>query len=93
MSTTTDISIPRLRTEINGSVVAPGDREYDDARTVFYGGIDRRPSVIVRVADAGDVACVIALARETGLELALRSGGHRHRGSLDDRGWDRPRSS
>jgi FAD/FMN-containing dehydrogenase len=76
MSTTTDISIPRLRTEINGSVVAPGDREYDDARTVFYGGIARRPAAIVRVADASDVARVIALARETGLELAVRSGGH-----------------
>ena len=76
MSTTTDISIPRLRTELNGHVVARGDHEFDDARAVFYGGIDRRPAVIVRVADASDVAHVIALARETGLELAVRSGGH-----------------
>jgi FAD/FMN-containing dehydrogenase len=43
---------------------------------VFYGGIDRRPAVIVRAADADDVSRVIALARETGLELAIRSGGH-----------------
>jgi FAD/FMN-containing dehydrogenase len=76
VSTTTDISIPRLRDGLNGQVVAPGDPEYDEARTVFYGGIDRRPAVLVRVADAGDVARVIALARETGLELAVRSGGH-----------------
>jgi FAD/FMN-containing dehydrogenase len=76
MSTTTDISIPRLRSELSGHIVAPGDPEYDDARTVFYGGIDRRPAAIVRVADAGDVARVIAHARETGLELAVRSGGH-----------------
>jgi FAD/FMN-containing dehydrogenase len=76
MSTTTDISIQRLRGELNGHVVAPGDSEYEDARAVFYGGIDRRPAVIARVADAGDVAHVIALARETGLELAVRSGGH-----------------
>jgi FAD/FMN-containing dehydrogenase len=76
MSTTTEISIPRLRTELNGHVVAPGDPEYDDARTVFYGGIDRRPAAIARVADASDVSRVVALARETGLELAVRSGGH-----------------
>ncbi|MGH2492872.1 MAG: FAD-binding oxidoreductase, partial [Candidatus Limnocylindria bacterium] len=50
--------------------------EYDAARTVFRGGVDKRPALIVRVADAEDVARVIALARETGLELAVRSGGH-----------------
>lgn len=60
----------------SGRVIAPDDPEYDQARTVFLGGIDRRPTVIVRVADAADVAKVIALARETGLELAVRSGGH-----------------
>src|SRR5215211_650975 len=45
-------------------------------RAVFYGGIDRRPALIVRVADATDVSRVVALARESGLELAVRSGGH-----------------
>ena len=40
------------------------------------GGIDRRPAAIVRVADAADVSSVVALARETGMELAVRSGGH-----------------
>jgi FAD/FMN-containing dehydrogenase len=73
---TTEISIPKLRLELNGRVVARGDNEYDAARTVFYGGFDRRPAVIVRAADAADVARVVELARETGLELALRSGGH-----------------
>ena len=57
-------------------MIAPEDADYDAARTVVYGGIDRRPAVIVRVADADDVRRVIALARETGLELAVRSGGH-----------------
>jgi FAD/FMN-containing dehydrogenase len=74
--TTTDISIPKLRRELSGPVVAPGDTEYDDARTLFYGGFDRRPAVIVRAADAADVARVIELTRETGLPLAVRSGGH-----------------
>src|SRR5687768_147167 len=45
-------------------------------RAVFYSGIDRRPALILRVADATDVSRVIALARESGLELAVRSGGH-----------------
>lgn len=72
----TILSIPQLRAAFNGRVIAPGDDRYDQARTVFYGGIDRRPAVIVRATDATDVARVISFARETGLELAIRSGGH-----------------
>jgi FAD binding domain/Berberine and berberine like len=72
----TTISIPQLRAAFNGRVIAPGDAGYDQARTIFYGGFDRRPAVIVRVADATDVSRVVSLARETGLELAVRSGGH-----------------
>lgn len=70
------LSIPQLHAVLNGRVIAPDDAQYDQARTVFYGGIDRRPAVIVRAADATDVSRVISLARETGLELAIRSGGH-----------------
>lgn len=70
------LSIPQLRAEFKGQVVAPDDKEYDQARTVFYGGFDRRPSAIIRVADTKDVMRAVTLARETGLELAIRSGGH-----------------
>ena len=70
------ISIPELRLAIQGRVIAPDDAGYDEARTVFYGGIDRHPAVIVRPKDAGEVAYVVSLARESGLELAIRSGGH-----------------
>ena len=69
-------SISELRALFNGRVIAPGDPGYDQARTVFVGGIDRRPAAIIRVADAGDVARVVSLARENRLELAVRSGGH-----------------
>jgi FAD/FMN-containing dehydrogenase len=70
------ISTPQLAEDILGSVIVPDDPGYDDARTVFYGGVDRRPALIVRAAGADDVARVIALARESGVELAVRSGGH-----------------
>ncbi len=70
------LSIAQLRAELKGQVIAPDDAAYDAARTVFVGGIDRRPAAIVRVADAEDVSRVVALARATGLELAIRSGGH-----------------
>jgi FAD/FMN-containing dehydrogenase len=70
------LSIPQLAEDFTGRVISPDDPDYDTARTVFLGSIDRRPAAIVRVADAADVARAIALARESGLELAIRSGGH-----------------
>ena len=66
----------RLTKDIEGRVIAPGDPDYDDARAVFYGGFDRRPAAIARVASDADVVRVIAEAHDTGLELAVRSGGH-----------------
>jgi FAD/FMN-containing dehydrogenase len=70
------LSIPQARDLFHGRVIGPNDPGYDEARTVFYGGIDRRPAVIVRVAHATDVSQAVSLAHETGLELAVRSGGH-----------------
>ena len=70
------LSIEQLRSEFTGQVIAPDDAEYDKARTLFYGGMDRRPAVIIRVKDADEVVRVVKLARETGLPLAVRSGGH-----------------
>ena len=69
-------SIARLRSEIRGRVIAPDDADYDTARTTFLGGVDPRPAVIVKVADTTDVQAVVGLARQTGLQLAVRSGGH-----------------
>jgi FAD/FMN-containing dehydrogenase len=75
-SSSSSLSIPSLRAALNGRVIAPEDAGYDEARTVFLGGIDRRPAVIIRPGDAADVARVVTLARESGLPLAVRSGGH-----------------
>src|SRR3954464_2530358 len=78
--TTSDIPLSDLRAELNGNVIAPEDPGYDDARGVFFTGFDRRPAVIVRAGDASDVSRVVNLARETGAELAVRSGGHSRAG-------------
>jgi FAD/FMN-containing dehydrogenase len=66
----------RLAAAVDGRIITPGDAAYDGARSIFYGGFDRRPAVIARPTDASDVSQVVSLARETGLELAVRSGGH-----------------
>jgi FAD/FMN-containing dehydrogenase len=81
-----ELSIDRLRDAVKGAVIGPDDSDYDAMRSVIYGGIDPRPAVIVRVADAADIAAVIDVARETGLPLAVRSGGHSGAGhsTVDD---------
>lgn len=75
-STRSALPIPQLRAELDGRVIAPEDSGYDAARTVFYGGIDRRPAVIVRPSNPDEVARVVRLAAESGQELAVRGGGH-----------------
>ena len=86
MTTTVTPDLDALRSSIRGTVVVPGDERYEAARQLFLGSIDRHPAVIVEVADAADVARTIAFARETGLPLAVRSGGHGAAGfaSYDD---------
>jgi FAD binding domain/Berberine and berberine like len=80
-------SIPDLRGVLSGQVITPDDAGYDRARTIFYGGFDQRPAAIVRVTDAADISQVVSIARDTGLELAVRSGGHSGAGhSLTDGG-------
>jgi len=69
-------TISGLRAALKGRVITPGDADYDQARTVVPGTIDRRPALIVRVANADDVSQVVSFARENEVELAVRSGGH-----------------
>lgn len=71
-----DQSITGLRTITKGRVITPDDAEYQAARTIFYGGINSQPGAIVRAVDAHDVASVVSFAHDSGLELAIRSGGH-----------------
>lgn len=69
-------SIPDLQKRIRGRIVLSEEARYDEYRTVYHGGIDRHPAVIVRAADVRDIQQVISLARETGSELSIYSGGH-----------------
>jgi len=73
--TTAALSLPDLRTRFAGPVIGPDDAGYDETRSTAAAS-DLRPAVIVRAANVDDVARAVGLARETGLELAVRSGGH-----------------
>jgi hypothetical protein len=65
-----------MRHQIAGDLIMDGDPGYDEARRVWNGMIDRRPRAIVRAAAASDIGPAVALAREHGLRLAVRGGGH-----------------
>jgi FAD/FMN-containing dehydrogenase len=65
-----------LRARIHGDVLVPGDAPYDDARTVWNGMIDRRPAAVVRCTGVADVKTAIAFAREHGVGISARGGGH-----------------
>jgi FAD/FMN-containing dehydrogenase len=75
-----------LRDLIRGRVITASDPGYDDARRVWNGMIDRRPRLIVQAATADDVPPTIAFARDAGLPLAIRGGGHNvaGNGTVDD---------
>jgi FAD/FMN-containing dehydrogenase len=61
---------------LSGSIIRPADPSYDEARRVHNLAVDRRPSLIVRAADAADVARGVTFAADHGLEVAVRGGGH-----------------
>jgi FAD/FMN-containing dehydrogenase len=84
--TRSSLNLDALRGQIAGRVIGPNDDDYESARQVMFGGIDRHPAVIVRVATVDDIRRVIATARETGLELAIRSGAHSAKGDSTTEG-------
>ncbi|MEU6309659.1 FAD-binding oxidoreductase [Streptomyces sp. NPDC047014] len=70
------IAVDGLRERTRGAVLTPGDDLYDEARTVHNAMIDKKPAAVVRCAHAGDVMAAVDHARENGLDLAVRGGGH-----------------
>src|SRR6266705_4077828 len=74
-------SIKELRANLRGRLIEPSDKDYDDARKVYNEMIHKRPRLIACCADVADVIQSVNFAREQGLLLAIRSGGH-NAGSL-----------
>jgi FAD/FMN-containing dehydrogenase len=69
-------TIGNLRESLRGELISPDDAGYEQARKVYNGMIDRRPAMVVRAANVGDVMAAVNHARNNGLPIAIRGGGH-----------------
>jgi FAD/FMN-containing dehydrogenase len=65
-----------LAASLRGRLTLPSDADYDRARAVYNGAVDRRPRAVARCADVADVMACVNFARENGVTLAVRGGGH-----------------
>ncbi|MEV7635891.1 FAD-binding oxidoreductase [Pseudarthrobacter enclensis] len=65
-----------LREQVRGQVIEEGDADYETARQVYNGMIDRRPAAVLRVSQAADVIAAVRFARGLGIDVAVRGGGH-----------------
>jgi FAD/FMN-containing dehydrogenase len=75
-----------LSTAFTGAVIHPGDHDYDAARAVYNGSIDRRPAMIVRPTSAADVVDAVNHARDSAMPLSVRCGGHAVSGTSANEG-------
>src|SRR5437016_14519911 len=70
------LTVDQLREQVRGATVFADDEGYDEARKVYNAMIDRRPEVVVRAANAGDVITAVRYAADNNLAIAIRGGGH-----------------
>ncbi len=79
-------AIARFEASFRGSLVRPNDPSYDSVRALYNGMIDMLPALIARCADVADVIATVNFARDNGVPLAIRGGGHHGAGlsSVDD---------
>ncbi|HEX5013469.1 MAG TPA: FAD-binding oxidoreductase [Candidatus Limnocylindrales bacterium] len=82
-SSETPIDVDSFVASLSGTVIRPDDESYDEARHIHNTLIDRKPLLIVRAADAADVARSVVFAKDNGLELAVRAGGHSNHSATD----------
>lgn len=76
MTQTIGGGVDALRSVLDGDALVAGDADYETARRVWNAGIDKHPGIVVRCRSTGDVVAAIGFAREHGLEIAVRGGGH-----------------
>lgn len=69
-------SFKTLQEQVRGRVITSDDAGYDTARAVYNGMIDKRPAAVLRVSQVADVIAAVNFARDAGIDLALRGGGH-----------------
>jgi FAD/FMN-containing dehydrogenase len=70
------LTMDEMQEQVRGDVIGPDDERYEDARHVYNAMIDRRPALVVRAVNAGDVMAAVSFARDRRLDLAIRGGGH-----------------
>src|SRR3972149_12049157 len=69
-------TIKVLTEAVRGRVIPPSDSDYDNARVVYNAMHDRKPRAVIQCVDSADVMAAVAAARDGGLDLAIRGGGH-----------------
>jgi hypothetical protein len=74
--TTTTVPYTELAGAVRGDLIMPGDAGYDRARAVYNAMIDKHPAAIARCRDTADIITCVRFAREHGIEIAVRGGGH-----------------
>ena len=72
----TEHTIATFQQDLRGRLIQPSDTDYEAARALYNGMIDKRPRLIARCVDVADVITAVNFARDTGLLLAIRGGGH-----------------
>lgn len=82
-----DIEIEKLRGQLQGIIVLPNDSEYEESKAIYNAMIDKRPALFVKCKNKDDVAKAIQFAKDNGLEVAVKAGGHNGAGlALVDNG-------
>ena len=76
MTAVTTPGLDELGIRVRGDIITPDAAGYEEARAVYNGMIDKRPALVLRCRDVGDVQAAIAYARANELDIAVRGAGH-----------------